>query len=98
VVKERRCSGYGGTPAGGGDLRVVLRHGEAKGKMRRGFQGEAMAARSELTVRTSRRWCSSAIPMGRPISVADGEREVNGGTRGVTRGPDRGGKRRGEKF
>jgi hypothetical protein len=43
VAKERRCSGYGGTPAGGGDLRVVLRHGEAKAKMRRGFQGEAMA-------------------------------------------------------
>jgi hypothetical protein len=72
VAEERWCSGYGGTPAGGGDLRVALWHREAKGKLRRDLQGGAMVARAELTVRTSRRRCSSVIPPGRRILVAGG--------------------------
>jgi hypothetical protein len=34
VANERWRSSYGGTPVGGGDLRVALQHGEAKGKLR----------------------------------------------------------------
>jgi hypothetical protein len=69
VAEERRCSHYGGTPAGDDDLQVALRHGDAKGKLRWRLQGDAMAARAELTVRTSQQRCSSVIPVGRHVSV-----------------------------
>jgi hypothetical protein len=62
TAEKRRRSSDGGTSAGGSDLRVDLRHGEAKGKVRRGSKGETMAARAELTERTSRRRRSSVIP------------------------------------
>jgi hypothetical protein len=58
VAEERRCSGYGGTLVSGGDLLVALWHGEVKGKLRWDLQGEAMAARAELTTRMSWWWIS----------------------------------------
>jgi hypothetical protein len=72
VAEERWCYDYGGTPTGGGDLWVALRHGEAKGKLRWDLQGGVMAARTELTVRTSRQRCSSMIQVGRCVLVAGG--------------------------
>jgi hypothetical protein len=45
-MEEQRRSGDGGTPAGGGDLRVDLWNEEAKGKVRQGSQGKAICGQT----------------------------------------------------
>jgi hypothetical protein len=63
------------TPAGGGDLRVDLRHGEVKTKVMRGSKGKTMATQAELTGMTSRWWRYGHIRRGRRSS---GEPERTG--------------------